>query len=135
MEIDFKLDGVSAKSRGILLQKPIEFEEVQLNVTSVSVAGVNGELHITDGTYKERRATASCYCLDANDTDEQMRTITQFLFGSSPSYRKLSTDDIYYWEALVLSAAGLSRRTPKLNTFNITFTCKPFQYLFEGAVF
>lgn len=134
MEVDFKLDGVSARSKGIRLQKSIEFAEAQLNVTSATVAGRSGELHISDGTYKERKANALCFCLDAEDITVQMQTIMEFLFGNSdtPKYRKLSTDNTYYWRALVTSAGVLNERMMKLNVFNIAFTCKPFRYLFSG---
>lgn len=131
MEIDFTLDGVSAKSKGVILQKPIEFSEAQLNVTTVNVAGRDGDLHITDGTYKQRTANALCYALDDTDVSAKMQSIMAFLFGDM-GMKKLSTDDVYYWRALVTSAGALTPRMRLLNVFNIAFSCEPFRYLKVG---
>ena len=51
MDIDFMLDGVSAKSRGIILQKPIEISALSPSLTSVKIAGRSGNVHIFDDTY------------------------------------------------------------------------------------
>lgn len=131
MELDFKLDGVSAKSKGIILQKPVEFSEAQLNVTTATVAGRSGELHIIDGTYKQRTANALCYALDSTDVSVKMQDIMAFLFGDM-GVRKLSTDDTYYWRALVTSAGALTPRMQLLNVFNIAFSCEPFRRLVSG---
>jgi phage-related protein len=131
MEIDFMLDGISAKSKGIVLQKPIEFSEAQLNVTTINVAGRDGDLHITDGVYKQRTANALCYALDDTDVSAKMQGIMAFLFGDM-GVRKLSTDDVYYWRALVTSAGALTPRMRLLNVFNIAFSCEPFRYLKVG---
>lgn len=131
MELDFSLNGVSAKSKGIILQKPIEFSEAQPNITTTTVAGRDGEFHIVDGTYKSRTAKATCYALDNSDVAIKMQSIMEYLFGGM-SVKKLSTDDTYYWRALVKSAGALSPKMQLLNVFNIAFTCEPFRYLVTG---
>lgn len=135
MELDFKLDGVSALSKGIVLQKSIEFDEAVRNGTTAVIAGRDGEVHMTDGTFKSRKGNALCYCADLNSVSEKMADVMAFLFGDeygAAKYRKLSTDDVYYWQAYVQSAGALSERMRRLNVFNISFICKPYRYLFSG---
>lgn len=130
MDIDFMLDGVSAKSRGIILQKPIEISALSPSLTSVKIAGRSGNVHIFDDTYKSRTAVATCYCLGDN-VSTMMSSVCDFLFGTFGE-RKLSTMDGYFYKAVITNAAELHARLNTINPFTITFDCYPFRYLESG---
>lgn len=140
-EYDFTLDGVSAASVGIRLQRPVMFSEAETDVQTFSVVGLNGDLHIDEGRYKNRTGTADCFALskNINEGDEEaevelenvtlkMSGVAGFLFGSK-GYRRLQTseDPDNVWYARVEKGAGLSPRLNLLNPFTITFDCKPFK--------
>lgn len=130
MDIDFMLDGISAKSRGIILQKPIEISALSPSLTSVKIAGRSGNIHIFDDTYESRTAVATCYCL-GKDVSTVMSNVCEFLFGTFGE-RKLSTMDGYFYKAVITNAAELHARLNMINPFTITFDCYPFRYLESG---
>lgn len=128
----FWLDDVCCEDVGIYLQKPIEFSAAEPRAERVEVPGRNGDLHIYDGSYKNRTGKAECYAL-VNDVSAYMANINDFLF-SSAGYQKLhvSDDPNHFWEARIANASEIASRVNLLNPFTIEFDCKPFRRLIDG---
>ena len=126
MELDFTLDGVSAKSKGVILQKPIELSPLVPSITTVKIAGRSGNVHIFNDAYESRTATATCYCL-GDDVTTAMANVSEFLLGTFGE-RKLGITSGFHYKAVITSAAELQTRLNLLNPFTIVFDCSPFRF-------
>lgn len=132
---DFWLDGLtanSASSYGIKFQKEIEFEGAEPNVEAVSVPGRNGDILLLDGTYKNVKGTATCYCLSSN-VAASITAVNQWLLADT-GYRRLETlhEPEYYRMARVTKGAKLLPRLNKINAFEIELDCMPQKFLKSG---
>lgn len=123
----------SASAHGIILQNEIEFEGAEPNVEAVSVPGRNGDIVLIDGTYKNVKGTASCYCLNATSAAASITAVNQWLLAN-PDYRRLETmhEPDYFRLARVTKGAKLFPRLNKINAFEIEFDCKPQKFLKSG---
>ena len=132
MRETFYLDGVDASSVGIQLQRPIEFSEPIPIVETDLIDGRNGELVYETGTYENRIATASCFCLQ-KDVDGSLRAANRFLL-SKHGYRRLETSDEpdAFWMARIANGARTEQRLRTLAPFEIEFSCKPQKFLKDG---
>lgn len=131
----FYIDGVDAKSIGIVLQKPIEFSAPTPIVLKENVPGRNGDLVYETGAYENRTAKALCYCIDTDDVEMKIRAVNKFLFAKS-GYRRLETSDdpYHFWLARISSGARLEQRLRRLAPFEISFDCKPQRFLKNGEI-
>ena len=140
-ELDFKLDNVSASTRGIIQRSQLTVSPAVPRVQSIQIAGRSGDLHIDEGAYNNRVGTIPCYALDSTFTQgvpnakvmTKMDTVMAFLFRQS-GYRKLqvSDDTDHYWYGRVANGGEISARLSLLNPFSIEFDLKPFRYLVGG---
>ena len=128
----FYLDGTDATSVGIHLQKPVVFSEAVPNVESNTIPGRNGDLIFDTGSYKNRRGSASCFCLQG-DVEEAISSAGRFLMGKN-GYRRLETSDDpnHYWMARVENSPQIEMRLRVLAPFDINFDCKPQRFLKSG---
>lgn len=128
----FYIDGIDARSAGIQLQSPIEFSEAVPVVEAQTIPGRNGDLIFETGSYENRSAQASCFCLQ-DDVEKAISSAGRFLMGKK-GYRRLETSDDpnHYWMARVESSPNISMRLRKLAPFDINFDCKPQRFLKEG---
>lgn len=128
----FYLDGIDARSVGIQLQSPIEFSEAVPVVDAQTVPGRNGDLIWETGSYENRGATASCFCLQA-DVDKAIGAAGRF-FMSKRGYRRLETSDDadHYWMARVENSPQIAMRMRVLAPFEISFDCKPQRFVKAG---
>lgn len=141
LDIDFTLDGVSAKTVGIKLCRPLSFSAAVPRVQTIQIPGRNGDLHIDEGAYNNRTGTAECFALDSTFTSGvptanvtgNMDAVMEFLF-SAGGYRKLQADDDtgHYWYARIANAGEIAARLGLLNPFTIEFDCKPYRMVVGG---
>lgn len=133
--LDFTFNGKKASDYGIRLQEAISFSAAVPVVQAVHVPGRNGDLHIFDGSFENRTASAKCFVLADNAADA-MAAVNSFLFeGFSGGYKPLipSDDEGHYWEAIVTNAGEIQTRLSKLNPFTIEWTCKPYRIDVESG--
>lgn len=128
----FYLDGVDARSAGIQLQAPIEFSEAVPVVEAQTIPGRNGDLIWETGSYENRGASASCFCLQ-KDVEKAVSSAGRFLMGKK-GYRRLETSDDpdHYWMARVENSPQISMRLRMLAPFEIGFDCKPQRFVKSG---
>ena len=128
----FYIDGVDARNFGIYLQKPIEFSEAIPVVERQSIPGRNGDLIFETGSYENRTATASCFCLQ-KDVEKALSAAGRFLM-SKHGYRRLETSDDpnHFWLARVENSPQIMQRMRMLAPFEISFDCKPQRFLKSG---
>lgn len=128
----FYLDGVDARSAGIQLQAPIEFSEAVPVVEAQTIPGRNGDLIWETGSYENRGASASCFCLQ-KDVEKAISSAGRFL-TSKKGYRRLETSDDpgHYWMARVENSPRIEQRLRTLAPFEIGFDCKPQRFLKSG---
>lgn len=129
---DFYLDGDSAKSFGIILQREMSFTAAEPRVESVDVAGRNGAILLSDGSFDNIRGTAECYCLD-EDVAYVVTAINTWLMKSTV-YRRLETlvEPEYFRMARLLHGADIDPRLNHINAFTLEFDCKPQKFLKYG---
>ena len=128
----FYLDGIDARSAGIQLQAPIEFSEAVPVVEAQTIPGRNGDLIWETGSYENRGASASCFCLQ-KDVEKAVSSAGRFLMGKK-GYRRLETSDDpdHYWMARVENSPQIAMRLRTLATFEIGFDCKPQRFVKAG---
>ena len=124
----FYLDGVDARSVGIHLQSPIAFSEAVPIVEAQTIPGRNGDLILETGSYENRSASVSCFCLQ-KDVEKAVSLAGRFLMGKC-GYRRLETSDDpdHYWMARVENSPQISIRLRTLAPFEISFDCKPQRF-------
>ena len=129
----FYLDGIDARSAGIKLQAPIEFSEAVPVVEAQTIPGRNGDLLWETGSYENRGASASCFCLQ-KDVEKAVSSAGRFLMGKK-GYRRLETSDDpdHYWMARVENSPQISMRLRTLAPFDIDFDCKPQRFVKAGG--
>ena len=128
----FYLDGIDARSVGIQLQAPIEFSEAVPIVEAQTIPGRNGDLIWETGSYENRGASASCFCLQ-KDVERAIGSAGRFLMGKK-GYRRLETSDDpdHYWMARVENSPQIAMRLRTLAPFDIGFDCKPQRFVKSG---
>ena len=128
----FYLDGIDARSAGIHLQAPIEFGEAVPVVEAQTIPGRNGDLIWETGSYENRGASASCFCLQ-KDVEKAVSSAGRFLLGKK-GYRRLETSDDpdHYWMARVENSPQIAMRLRTLAPFEIGFDCKPQRFVKAG---
>ncbi len=128
----FYLDGIDARSVGIQLQAPIEFSEAVPIFEAQTIPGRNGDLIWETGSYENRGASASCFCLQ-KDVEKAISSAGRFLMGKK-GYRRLETsnDPDHYWMARVENSPRIEQRLRTLSPFEIGFDCKPQRFLKSG---
>ena len=128
----FYLDGTDARSAGIQLQAPIEFSEAVPVVEAQTIPGRNGDLIWETGSYENRGASASCFCLQ-KDVEKAISSAGRFLMGKK-GYRRLETSDDpdHYWMARVENSPRIEQRLRMLAPFEIGFDCKPQRFVKSG---
>ena len=129
---DFYLDGESARSLGIILQREMFFSAAEPRVESVDVAGRNGAIILSDGSFDNIRGTAECYCLDT-DVAYVVTAVNAWLMKSTV-YRRLETfvEPEYFRMARLLHGADIDPRLNRINSFTLEFDCKPQKFLKYG---
>lgn len=128
----FYLDGIDARSAGIQLQTPIEFSEAVPVVEAQTIPGRNGDLIWETGSYENRGASASCFCLQ-KDVEKAVSAAGRYLMGKK-GYRRLETSDDpdHYWMARVENSPQIAMRLRALAPFEIGFDCKPQKFVKSG---
>ena len=128
----FYLDGIDARSAGIQLQAPIEFSEAVPVVEAQTIPGRNGDLIWETGSYENRGASVSCFCLQ-KDVEKAISSAGRFLMGKR-GYRRLETSDDpdHYWMARVENSLRIEQRLRMLAPFEIGFDCKPQRFVKAG---
>ena len=128
----FYLDGIDARSAGIQLQSPIEFSEAVPVVEAQTIPGRNGDLIWETGSYENRSASASCFCLQ-KDVEKALSSAGRFLMDKK-GYRRLETSDDpdHYWLARVENSPQIAMRLRTLAPFEIGFDCKPQRFVKAG---
>lgn len=128
----FYLDGIDARSAGIQLQAPIEFSEAVPIVEAQTIPGRNGDLIWETGSYENRGASASCFCLQ-KDVEKAISSSGRFLMGKK-GYRRLETSDDpdHYWMARVENSPQIAMRLRTLAPFEIGLDCKPQRFVKAG---
>ena len=128
----FYLDGIDARSAGIQLQAPIEFSEAVPIVEAQTIPGRNGDLIWETGSYENRGASASCFCLQ-KDVEKAVSSAGRLLMGKK-GYRRLETSDDpeHYWMARVGNSPQIAMRLRALAPFDISFDCKPQRFVKSG---
>ena len=128
----FYLDGIDARSVGIHLQAPIKFSESVPVVEAQTIPGRNGDLIFYTGSYENRDASASCFCLQ-KDVEKAISSAGRFLMGKK-GYRRLETSDDpdHYWMARVENSPRIEQRLRLLAPFEIGFDCKPQRFVKAG---
>ena len=84
------------------------------------------------GSYENRTATASCFCLQ-KDVEKALSAAGRFLM-SKHGYRRLETSDDpnHFWLARVENSPQIMQRMRMLAPFEISFDCKPQRFLKSG---
>lgn len=105
------------------------------NVDTIKVPGRNGDLHIYDGSYKNRSGSCTAYVYADGGIKGEFAKIQHWLLGSA-GYRRLVTDDDqeHFIRARVVNGAEVAARLDKIAPFALKFDCMPMRYLTAGEI-
>ncbi len=128
----FWLDGVCSKNMGIELQAPVRFSGASPKVSTVTVPGKNGDLHIYENAFENCTGDVDCFAL-RRDVYLTLSVITRWLFASY-GYRRLEVTEEKdtYRMARVVNGPEAEIRMQLLAPFSLGFDCKPQRFLKSG---
>ncbi len=126
------LDGVSGADMGLLFPSPLELSAPEPRVITESVPGRNGDVHIFDGSYKNRTAYLRG-CLYQGYVKSAFDVFNEWLFAK-PGYLRLETPDEEgkFLMARVSNGSSVLSRANKVAPIEIKFDCKPQRFLVSG---
>lgn len=127
------LDGKSNSDAGIVISSPLKLDGAVPNVKTHSIPGRNGDLHIYDGSFKNRKASVSAYVYSKDGVKYSFSRVNEWIWGAK-GYRRLETDDDldHFMLARITNAAAVDARIRKIAPFAINFDCKPQRFLKSG---
>lgn len=127
------LDDVSNNDIGVELQGALVISAPEPRVQTISVPGRNGDLHIYDGSYKNRTGTVGAYVYRPEYVKSAFGSIQKWLLGSQ-GYRRLTTNDDadHYMMARVVNGAEVAARMQKIAPFTLAFDLMPQRFLTSG---
>lgn len=130
---DVIFNGKSAKAAGLIFQSPLEISAPEPEVTTVTVPGRNGDLHIYDGSFKNRTAYLRGCMYDPDGVKGAFTDLNEWLFANQ-GYCTLETSDDpdTYMMARVVNGSDVIARANVMAPINIKFDCKPQRYLNSG---
>lgn len=128
----FWLDNECCKDYGIVLQNSVEFDSPQPKLSTITIPGHNGDLHIFEGAYTNVAGRANCYILNRS-VSQLLPKVSQWLILKN-GYRKFETTDEpdHYRLARVVNGPEAAIRMRLLAPFTIEFDCKPQKFLKTG---
>lgn len=131
---DIILDGVSGADMGLLFPSPLELSAPEPRVITESVPGRNGDVHIFDGSYKNRTAYLRG-CLYQGFVNEAFDVFNEWLFAK-PGYLRLETpaEEGKFLMARVVNGSNVLNRANKVAPVEIKFDCKPQRFLKVGEI-
>ena len=129
----FYFDGVSSKDFGLYISGDKTFNSPEKNIEKVSVPGRNGDLIISDGTFKNVHYSYQAFLYDYEKLSEKVANLKSFLLTRT-GYCRLE-DDYHPEEFKMASFTGpiefeVFLLTAGQATFN--FDCKPQRFLKKG---
>lgn len=129
----FYFDGKSSMDFGLYISGDQTFNSPERNVNKVSIPGRNGDLIISDGSFKNYDYSYDCFL--AYDLDHKAREFRSWLL-SKEGYFRLE-DDYHPEEFKMASFKGpidfeVTLLTAGVST--LTFDCKPQRYLKIGEI-
>lgn len=129
---DVILNGVSGADMGLLFPSPLELSAPEPRVTTESVPGRNGDVHIFDGSYKNRTAYLRG-CLYEGFVKGAFDVFNEWLFAK-PGYLRLETADDpgHFMMARVANGSSVLTRANKVAPVDVKFDCKPQRFLVSG---
>lgn len=125
------IDGECNEDYGVVLQGSLRFSAPQPKVTTISVPGRNGDLHIYDGSYKNVTARVGAYIADSNKQVKSLIPEINRWLCLDRGYVEMSTDDDpdHIYLARVKNGVEINARLRVLAPFEIVFDLKPQKYL------
>lgn len=127
MAYDISFNGIRTKEKGVAVTTRPQIPVPQKRVQYVEVAGVDGALKVTDGTYDNIALDVSMnFVRSPKWWHETAREIRNWLTGSGI----LRLDNLYGWHYRVKEAicSDMDNINKMGGKFTAQFICEPFQY-------
>jgi len=134
MAYDISFNGIRTKEKGIAVTTRPQIPTPQKRVQFVEVAGMDGSLKVSDGTYEDIRLDVSLnFVRSPKWWHETAREVRNWLTGSGI----LRLDNLYGWHYRVkeASCSGIDNINKMGGQFTAQFICEPFQYHDGGDSF
>jgi phage-related protein len=133
LKYDLWFDGQSGHDIGIRMQGGLALSCPVPRVQTFQIPGRNGDLHISDGTFENRVASADCYVYKKDQVERAFRAIYAWAFGSG-EYRRLVSDEDpeHYLMARVANGADVAAKVKAMAPFSLQFDCMPQRFLTSG---
>lgn len=130
---DFLFNGVSAESMGLRIERYPDINKPRKRLTPVTVAGRNGDLHISDGSYESIVIRYECWWKNRNSNFSTSRTaheIAEWLYNAPVAARLEDTyDSLVFRTATFHGPLDIENILNRYGRVTLEFACMPQAWL------
>lgn len=130
---DFIFNGVSAEEMGLRIERYPVIHKPRKRLTPITVAGRNGELHISDGSYENIVIRYECWWKNANLNFPTARTaheVAQWLYSAPVGARLEDTyDSTVFRTATFQGPLDIENILDRYGRVTLEFQCRPEAWL------
>lgn len=130
---DFIFDGVSAESMGLRIARYPDINKPRTRLTSVTVPGRNGTLHLGDGSHEDIVIRYECWWKNRNANYTTGRTaheVAQWLYAAPVGARLEDTyDSAVFRTATFQGPMNIENILERFGRVTLEFQCRPEAWL------
>lgn len=130
---DFTFNGVSAESMGLRIERYPIIHKPRKRMTSISVQGRNGDLHISDGSYESIVIRYECWWKNQNANFPTGRTaheVAEWLYSAPVAARLEDTyDSAVFRTATFQGPMDIENILDRYGRVTLEFQCRPEAWL------
>lgn len=132
---DIEYNGKVASDMKILVKERPDIPAPKKKSTAVEVAGRDGNLIESDGTYEDITIVVAFNYITNPDTwAEVFRTARRWLLSSGSHELKLLDDSGYFYKVKSVEISTNERTSLRIGNFTASFLCEPYQYVDAGKM-
>jgi len=123
-------NGIDCRNIGLKVVKRPDIPIPARRITSVTIPGRSGDLHIDDGTYEPIEITIKFnFLTHPDDWGSILRQVREWLRGEKDKRFFLGDDGCYYYKVEYTQVEdGAERQVKQLGVLDVVFVCDPYQY-------
>ena len=130
---DFTFNGVSAAEMGLRIERYPVIRKPRKRLTSITVPGRNGNLHISDGSYESIVIRYECWWKNrsgAYSTGRTAHEIAEWLYSAPVAARLEDTyDSLVFRTATFLGPLDIENVLNRYGRVTLEFECRPEAWL------
>ena len=132
---DIKYNGTLASDLKMIIKERPNIPAPQKKYESIEVAGIDGSLIQSDGTYEDILIPISFnYIASKEKWMDIYRQAKQWLYSDGNRELVLADDPGYFFKVKRVEVGTNERTSLRVGNFSATFICEPYQYAKDGKL-